>query len=300
MSTIAELLRSARGAGLDRLDGELIAAHVLGVDRAAIIARPERETTALESATIARLVGRRAAGEPFAHLVGHRDFHGIRVQVTADVLVPRPDTEILVDAVLARLDDAPRRVADLGTGSGCIALALAAERPAWTLLATDTSTAALAVARANAAALDLDERVGFRTGDWFRALDGEAPLDAIVSNPPYVETDDPDLAEDVAKHEPPAALFAGADGLEALREIASGAPRRLRPGGLLALEHGARQGAAVRSLLRAAGFVDVETLADLGGNARATLGRLDGGPGAAARGRPEDRSTKAREPETPR
>jgi release factor glutamine methyltransferase len=274
VTTLAELLGRARGAGVERLDAELLAAHVLGTQRSAIIARPERALADEDADRLAGLLAERARGVPFAYLTGTRAFHGLELAVSADVLIPRPDTETLVDAVLERLDDAPRTVADLGTGSGAIALALAAARPAWRLIATDRSPAALAVARRNAVTLGLADRVAFHSGDWYEALGGTPPLDAIVSNPPYVAPDDADLAGDVRRFEPAEALFAGADGLDAIRVIVAGAPTHLARDGLVALEHGAGQGEAVRAILASGGLRAVETVDDLAGRPRVGLGRL--------------------------
>lgn len=265
-----ELLAAARRAGLDRLDAELLAAHVLGVERSAVIARPERLVAAEEAARIAALHARRADGEPFAQLLGRTGFHTLELEVTADVLVPRSDTETLVDAVLERLPEDPLRGLDLGCGSGALALALAAARPAWSMLAVDLSPAACALTRRNAEGLGLAERVEVREGDWYAPVTGER-WELIVSNPPYVADDDAELDPDVRAHEPGLALFAGADGLDALRTILAAPP--LRAGGLIAVEHGHRQGEAVRSLMATAKLEDVATLPDLEGRDRVTLGR---------------------------
>lgn len=269
--TLAAALARARVLGVDRLDAELLAAQVGGVDRAAVIARPERTLPPTAAARLDDLVCERARGVPLAYLLGERAFRGLVLTVTPEVLVPRADTETLVERALEAPVPEQARVLDLGTGSGAVALALAAARPSWTITATDRSTAALAVARGNG------ERLGFtnvrwREGDWFAAVEDER-FDLIVSNPPYVATDDPELAAAVAAFEPAAALFAGPDGLDAIRRITAHAPARLRPGGTLALEHGYRQGAAVRALLAAAGLEAVDTRADLAGRPRVTSGR---------------------------
>src|SRR5690606_21756387 len=204
-------------------------------------------------------------------------FWTLDLAVTPDTLIPRPETELLVEEALARLDPAlPLRVADLGTGSGAIALSIASERPRARVIATDHSEAALAVARANADGNDLGRRVEFRSGDWFGPLAGER-FDLIASNPPYIAERDPHLEQGDLRYEPPLALASGADGLDAIRILAATAPRHLAAGGWLLLEHGHDQGAAVRALLGAAGFEQVATVADLEGRDRVGVGRWAAG-----------------------
>jgi release factor glutamine methyltransferase len=214
-------------------------------------------------------VRRRLAGEPVAYLTGRREFWSLDLEVTPDVLVPRPETELLVERALAVLAgvQAPA-VLDLGTGSGAIALAIASTRPDAAVTATDASPAALAVAERNARRLGISN-VSFRAGDWYAALD-RGRFDVILSNPPYVAAGDPALA--ALAHEPLRALVAGPDGLAALAAVAAGARERLRPGGWLLVEHGAGQGAAVRDLLTRAGLASVATRADLAGHERASEG----------------------------
>lgn len=208
-----------------------------------------------------------------AYLLGRRGFWTLDLAVGPDTLIPRPETELLVEQALQRLPSGqPCRVADLGTGSGAIALAIASERPLAQVVATDRSAAALAVARRNAEALGLASRVGFREGDWFAPLAGER-FGLVASNPPYIREGDPHLGQGDLRHEPPSALASGADGLDALRAIVAGAPGHLEPGGWLLLEHGHDQGPAVRALLSDAGFVDVATVPDLEGRDRVGLGR---------------------------
>jgi release factor glutamine methyltransferase len=261
---------AARAAGLDRLDAELLVAHVLGTSRSGVIAHPERPLDAIEAARIDGLVKRRAGGEPFALLVGRQAFHTLELEVRPGVLIPRSDTETLVDAVLERAPDAPQRCLDLGCGTGAVALALAAARPSWTLIAVDADPEACDLARRNADALGLAARVKVLQGDWYAPL-GDERWDVIVSNPPYVAEGDPELDADVRAYEPRGALFAGADGLDALRVILAAPP--LRADGLVAVEHGHRQGSAVRTLMTDAGLSTIATLQDLAARERVTLGR---------------------------
>jgi len=254
------------------LDAELLLAHSLGVDRARVKSHPETAVDAERLASFRTVLERRAAGEPVAYIVGHREFWTLRLAVSPAVLIPRPETELLVERALALRDAGPARAADLGTGSGAVALALAHERPAWEVTATDASTDALAVARANAAALRLD-RVEFLEGDWFGPLAGRT-FDVVVSNPPYIAADDPALTG-ALRFEPRAALAGGADGLDSVRRIVEDAPRHLAAGGWLLLEHGATQAADVAALLVARGFAHVRSHTDLAGHERMTEGRWD-------------------------
>lgn len=257
------------------LDARRLLEHLLGVNAAHLIVHGRRALDAAAAARFEALIARRAAGEPLAYILGRAGFWTLDLDVCADVLVPRPDTETLVETALECLPaDAPLTVADLGTGSGAIALALASERHGWRLMATDASPAALACARANARRLGLTD-VAFNEGNWFDAL-GDIRCDAIISNPPYVAGDDAHLAAPELAYEPRQALVAPQNGLADLAAIAAGAPARLVAGGLLLLEHGAEQGAAVRALFAAAGFAHIETRRDLGGRERATLGHKPG------------------------
>ncbi|HYM28029.1 MAG TPA: peptide chain release factor N(5)-glutamine methyltransferase [Steroidobacteraceae bacterium] len=253
------------------LDAQLLLAHSLGVRRVRLRSHPETVVPATAARRFRELLRRRVQGEPVAYLTGIRDFWSLPLAVTPAVLVPRPETELLVERALALHAGATARVADLGTGSGAIALALATERPGWQLVATDLSAAALAVARANAAALGLTG-VKFRQGDWFAPLAG-GRFDLLISNPPYVAGDDPALA--ALAFEPRAALTPGPDALACLRLLARGAPRHLVRGGWLLLEHGADQGAAVRRELVLAGFSHVGSQRDLAGHERMTEGQHD-------------------------
>jgi release factor glutamine methyltransferase len=265
-----DLLQDARKR-IDAVDAEFLLVHVLGKSRSWLFAH--RDDLAPEAAATAfrTFVERRAAGEPVAYLTGQRGFWRFDLAVSPATLIPRPETELLVELALERLPgDRPLRIADLGTGSGAIALALAFERPRAQVIATDASAAALDVARANAGSLQL-RNVEFREGDWFAPLAGER-FDLIASNPPYVALGDPHLDEGDLRFEPASALSSGADGLDALRAITSRAPACLAGDGWLLVEHGWDQGLAVRSLFAAAGFIEVETARDLEGRDRVTLG----------------------------
>ncbi len=255
-----------------RHEAELLLLHVLGRERSWLFAHA---TDLLEPATadaFATLLQRRIAGEPVAYLLGRRGFWTLDLAVSPATLIPRPETERLVELALERLPvGAPLQIADLGTGSGAIALALASERPQAQVLATDMSEAALAVARSNARAHALSN-VRFGQGSWYAPLAGER-FDLIASNPPYIASDDPHLAQGDLRFEPSSALASGRDGLDDIRTLVAGAPTHLRPGGWLLLEHGWDQGAAIRALLEEAGFVEVDTAVDLEQRDRVSLGR---------------------------
>ncbi len=263
--TFAEALAAS---GLERREARLLLAEAAGVPISELLAHPERPLDESARARFHELVRRRKAGEPVAYLFGRKAFYDLELLVGPDVLIPRPETELLVELALAR---SFTKVVDLGTGSGAVALAIKRHRPAARVVATDASAAALDVARANARRLALD--VEFREGRWFEPLAGER-FDLVLSNPPYVASGDPHLA--ALRFEPEEALVAGADGLAALREIAAGAPAHLEPGGWLFLEHGEGQGEAVRTLLASEGFGAVDTMADLAGIDRVTGGRWKG------------------------
>jgi release factor glutamine methyltransferase len=266
------LLRDA-GARIDPVDAQWLLVHALGKPRSWLYAHGDDVADAALVARFEALVARRVVGEPVAYLTGRRGFWSLDLTVTPATLIPRVETELLVELALARLPrDREPRIADLGTGSGAIALALAHERPRARVVATDASDAALAVARDNAIALGIDN-IDFRRGDWLAALSGER-FDLIASNPPYIAGDDPHLGVGDLRHEPAAALASGYDGLDAIRMIVRDAPAHLVTDGWLLLEHGLEQGRAVRDLLHAAGFVDVATEHDLEGRDRVTLGRM--------------------------
>jgi len=262
-----ELRRMLSASPSADLDAAMLLAHVLGCSRAALAAAPERELDEAESAALSALAVRRAAGEPVAYLTGRRGFWTLELEVTPDVLVPRPETELLVEVTLEVLRTVARpAVLDLGTGSGAIALALASERPDASVTAVDESAAALEVAARNAGRLRIGN-VRFLRGSWYQPIDA-LRFHAIVANPPYVAEGDPALAGLV--HEPRAALVSGQEGLDALASICAGAPAHLVAGGLLAVEHGATQAAAVRTMMGAACMKGVVTHGDLAGLPRVT------------------------------
>lgn len=254
-----------------RLDAELLLAHVLGVERARLAALDDRPLAAAEDGAYAALLARRAAGEPVAYLLGRRDFWTLTLEVGPGVLVPRPETELLVEIALAALAVRPSpAVLDLGTGSGAVGLAIARERPDASVDLVDASPAALAIAERNRARLGLGN-ARLLAGDWFGAVAGRR-YDLVTANPPYLAADDPHLGTAELRYEPAGALVAGPSGLEALAAIAAAAAAHLVPGGRLVLEHGATQGPAVRGLLEAGNLRDVATRTDLAGHERATAG----------------------------
>ena len=254
---------------LDPVDQRILVCHALGLSRTALITQSERVLDAAEAARVSALLQRRHDGEPVAYIIGHREFFGLDFETTPAVLIPRPDTELLVELALARL--APRgKALDMGTGSGAIAVAVAHSRPDAAVTALDVSEAALAVAARNA--LRNSATVRFLHSDWYSAVEGER-FDLIVSNPPYIADGDRHLAEGDLRFEPSGALTDFADGLSALRTIVAGAPARLAPGCWLLMEHGYDQAAAVRGLLSAAGYTDVQSWQDLAGIERVSGGR---------------------------
>jgi release factor glutamine methyltransferase len=260
-------------------EAEILLAAALGKSRAWVMAHPEERILDCEATDrYEACVTRRSHGEPVAYVLGEKEFWSLPLEVTPDVLIPRPETELVVELALTHLPrDQDTRVLDLAAGSGAIALALARELPRTTVVGTDISAAAIAVARRNAQRLGL-ANVRFRTGNWFDPVADER-FDLIASNPPYIAESDDRVEPAVRRFEPHAALFGGADGLEALRVIAGTAAGHLSPGGWLVVEHGDRQGLAVRELLRAGGFADVKTHQDLAGLDRCTEGHWLGTPG---------------------
>ncbi len=255
-----------------RLEAEVLLGHVLGLDRLGLLRERDRVLDAATAAACLALVARREAGEPVAYLTGRREFWSLALEVDPRVLVPRPETEVLVETALALAAQAPDGpIVDVGTGSGAIALALARELPARCIVAVDDSAAALAVAAANVAR-HAPGRVDLRESDLLHGF-AAASLALVVSNPPYVEDDYPGLSTAALCHEPRHALAAGADGLDVIRRLVPQARHALGEGGWLALEHGATQGPAVRALFAAAGFRDLVTQRDLAGHERVTAGR---------------------------
>ncbi len=252
-------------------EASVLLAAATGTSRAVLLAFPERALHPDERARYADWIARRARGEPVAYLTGRREFWSLELEVTPDVLVPRPETELLVERALTLRDTLPTQALDLGTGSGAIALALARERPDWRITASDCAPAALAVARRNAARLGIGG-IEFVLGAWFDAI-GNRRFDLLLSNPPYVRADDPALERAPLRYEPRVALAAGPDGLAALALIIAAAPRHLEPEGWLLLEHGADQGATVADLLVANGFRHVGSRRDLAGRERVTEAR---------------------------
>ncbi|RKT42920.1 peptide chain release factor N(5)-glutamine methyltransferase [Thiocapsa rosea] len=275
---VAAVLRDATTAlatlpdGTPRLEAELLLTEATGWPRTRLFAWPDHPVAPDDLARFAALLARRLAGEPIAYIRGRQEFWSLELRVTPATLIPRPETELLVETALeALLADAPLRIADLGTGSGAIAAALATERPAWQLFATDLSPAALMVARENRVRLGL-RNVTLLRANWSDAF-APASLDAIVSNPPYVAAGDPHLVRGDLRYEPREALTPGGDGLDAYRAIAVDARRCLRPGGWLILEHGYAQGSDVCRILADIGLKAPTTRRDLGGHDRLTLAR---------------------------
>jgi release factor glutamine methyltransferase len=255
-----------------RLDAEVLLAHACSLARSALLAHGARVLSDAEGERFAGLVDRRGAGEPVAYLTGRREFWSLDLEVGPAVLIPRPETELLVEQALARVPHgAAWSIADLGVGSGAVALAIGVERPRCRVVATERDPAALAVAARNRDRLGIGN-VELRAGDWCDPLDGER-FDIIVSNPPYVADSDPHLGQGDVRFEPRAALAAGADGLDAIRRLVACAPAHLRPGGWLLLEHGFDQAQRVRGLMARAGLGAVATHVDLSGTERVTEGR---------------------------
>jgi len=268
--TVASALTAARGL-LDEIDARALLRYVLSVSDARLIAYPEHALTFAERQRFKQFVARRMAGEPLAYLTGEREFFGRTFRVTPAVLIPRPETEFLVESALEHIPtDQPCRVLDLGTGSGCVAVSIALERPLAHVVAADVSATALTVARGNAR-MHGSGNVEFVRGDWLRPFGGE-DFDVIVSNPPYVAAADPHLEH--LRFEPALALMSGGDGLDAIRAIIAAAPRYLTEGGWLAFEHGHDQAEYCRRLLANAGLQDVFSRRDLAKIERISGGRL--------------------------
>ncbi len=267
---VSDALVLARDMGVDRVDASLLLCDQLKCERGWLITHDDAELTPEFSNMLTRQLQQRADGVPVAYLLGRKEFHGLELEVTPETLVPRPDTETLVDWALELLGPLPGSpaVVDLGTGSGAIALAIKNRHPAAQMSAVDLSAGALAVAQANAQRLGLD--VTFHLGDWWEPLRGQR-FELIVSNPPYIAGDDPHLP--ALRHEPLQALTPGGDGLSALRALIDGAPAHLQAGGWLLLEHGYDQSEAVAAMLAVRGYTDMSRRYDLGGNVRVSGGR---------------------------
>ena len=274
MTIIASLLRAAElpDSPTARLDAELLLAAALGKSRSYLHTWPEKIVSSESALTFSGYLLRRRAGEPVAYILGQQGFWKLDLEVAPHTLIPRPDTELLVETALDLLPASPARVLDLGTGSGAIALALASERPAWHVTAVDRVLEAVALAERNRQRLQL-ENVHVLTSHWFSAL-ADQRFDLIIIYPPYIAAGDVHLAQGDVRFEPESALVAGVDGLDDIREIIQAAPQHLNPGGWLMLEHGYDQADAVRQLLSGAGFAQVESRKDLGTHERITLGRL--------------------------
>ncbi len=268
----AHIMATLASGESPRADADALLCHLLDCRRSYLMTWPEHELDAAQQATLAGWLARRLNGEPIAHLIGEREFWSLPLKVSPATLIPRPDTEVLVEQALARLPGGPCALLDLGTGTGAIALALKSERPDANVWAVDRMPAAAALARTNSAALGLPIEV--RDGSWFAPLSDAPRFAMIVSNPPYIDGTDPHLHEGDVRFEPRSALVAEEQGLADIRLIVTQAPAHLVPGGWLLLEHGWDQGEAVRQLLLQQGYVQVETVRDYGDNERVTLGRL--------------------------
>lgn len=278
MVSVGKLLQEAasrlRESPSARLDAEMLLAHVLQKPRSFLFTWPEHQPDGSEQAAFEFLLARREAGEPVAFLLGYREFFGRRFRVTSHTLIPRPDTELLVETVLARLPETePLDVLDLGTGTGAIAISIALECPRAQVLAVDFSADALHVAEQNAHDLDA-ANVRFLQSSWFEKVQGR--FNAIVSNPPYIAAADAHLQEGDVRFEPRTALVSGEDGLDDIRILIFRADQFLHPHGMLALEHGYDQGDAVSALMRRQGYRNVETLRDMAGHPRVTVGEWPG------------------------
>jgi release factor glutamine methyltransferase len=254
-----------------RLEAEVLLSHSLGVNRAWLYANAEQDVAGQATSNFLQLIQRRRHGEPVAYLTGVREFWSLNLKVTPDVLIPRPETELLVETALKHIPGSARwRVADLGTGSGAVALAIAFERPGCEVFASDISPSALSIAQQNADSLNLGQ-VHFLQGSWLSPFEGK--FKGIVSNPPYVARQDPHLQLGDCRFEPEAALSPGADAMASIRHIARTALSFLEPGGFLTFEHGYEQGEVSRQLLLRRGYREVETISDVAGLERVTLGK---------------------------
>jgi release factor glutamine methyltransferase len=255
------------------LDAEVLLLHLLDLERTTLRAWPERHITTDQAMQYQWLIGQRREGWPIAYLTGQREFWSRSFRVGPGVLIPRPETELLIEIALNRLPaNARASLLDLGAGSGIIALTLAAERPGCSITATDASAAALAITQENARRLGISH-IRYLQGHWFEPLAADDRFDLIVSNPPYIAAEDPHLGQGDLRYEPQPALASGSDGLDAMREIIDRSPGHLHPGGWLILEHGYDQADAVTALLTAGGYHDISQYRDLQGHTRASVAR---------------------------
>ncbi|WP_404377211.1 peptide chain release factor N(5)-glutamine methyltransferase [Vreelandella aquamarina] len=275
LNSAAQRLQDA-GSPSPRIDAEVLMAFVAGRSRTWLYTWGDRECPPWEHARFDALVAARAQGQPVAYLTGEREFWGLPLATSPNTLIPRPDTETLVEAALARAAAPAGRLLDLGTGTGAIALAFASEKPGWQVVGADIRPEAVALATRNAQSLNITNAT-FLVSDWFSALappSSGSRFEIIVSNPPYIAADDPHLAQGDVRFEPRSALVAEADGMADLLHLITTAQAYLLPGGWLALEHGYRQAPRVRQALSQAGYLNVESVQDLGGHERVTLGRI--------------------------
>ncbi|WP_419834209.1 peptide chain release factor N(5)-glutamine methyltransferase [Endozoicomonas atrinae] len=280
-TSLAEASRMLSASPTPRLDAELLLAHILDKPRSYFFTWPEALLTSEQMDSFFKLIDQRKAGHPVAYLTGQREFWSLQLKVSKATLIPRPDTELLVELALGlalNLEIAPHqntkpktKIADLGTGTGAIALALAKERPDWEVTAIDKSPDALAVASENAVINGIGNTV-FIEGSWCSPL-AKSSMDIIVSNPPYIRSNDPHLKEGDVRYEPLSALVSGVDGLDDIRDIAEQSLQSLKPGGWVLLEHGYDQGSPVQTILSQAGFTQIRTETDLAGHDRVTLAR---------------------------
>ncbi|MGL5241702.1 MAG: peptide chain release factor N(5)-glutamine methyltransferase [Kluyvera ascorbata] len=277
---LQQAIATLQGGESPRRDAEILLGHVTGKSRTQILAFDETTLSAAQAETLTQLLARRQNGEPIAHLVGTREFWSLPLFVSPATLIPRPDTECLVEQALARLPQTPCRILDLGTGTGAVALALASERPDCQLTAVDYIADAAALAQRNADHLGITN-VTIMQSDWFSALSPQR-FAMIVSNPPYIDEQDEHLSQGDVRFEPKTALVAGDSGLADLAHIVNQGRDWLEPGGYMLLEHGWRQGAAVRALFTSAGYAQVQTCRDYGDNDRLTLAQWPGAPEAQA------------------
>ncbi len=279
MSVDRSLRSILSSSALPPNEARILLAHVLEqhyqLPRSALLSRDDMLLSSVAMDAWKALEARRIEGEPIAYILGKKGFHNIELLVAPGVLIPRPETELLVDIALGEISNRPGhiKILDLGTGSGAIALAVASAAPQSSVTATDQSPDALAIATLNAQSLSLTERVQFRRGSWYQALDSQALFDVILSNPPYITTQDPHLSQGDLRFEPSSALTDYGNGLSCLEAIISQADQYLKPGGLIAVEHGFDQSDAVVQLMNSAGFNDIEVHLDLSGHTRAVSGR---------------------------